>query len=115
MDLDAQEMEILTFRNVLLRMIVILALAALVGAGTCTQEETEGTVQGRDKPLPDQVISDFAITETSMGKKDWTMKAEEAYLYEKRNILEASEVEVVFYDDSGGMRSVLLRKASRQT
>jgi LPS export ABC transporter protein LptC len=100
-------MEVVTFRNISLRVIVILALTGLAGVGSCAREESEGTVQGRDKPLPDQVISGFAITETSMGKKDWTMEAEEAYLYEKRNILEAREVEVTFYDDSGGMRSVL--------
>jgi LPS export ABC transporter protein LptC len=35
------------------------------------------------------------------------MKAQQAYLYDERNILEAKVVEVTFFDESGSIRSVL--------
>ena len=107
MGLDAQEMEIGTLRHVLLKAIFGLFLAGLVVAGACSREDPGEIVETRDEPLPDQVISDFTITETSMGKKDWTMEAEKAYLYEKRNLLEARVVEVTFFNEQGEVRSVL--------
>ncbi len=90
--------------------IVLAALGLFAGIcclSSCTREPAEESVRAQDRPLPDQIISDFEITETSTGKKDWTMKANEAYLYEKRNILEARTVEVTFFGDAGSVRSVL--------
>ena len=107
MGLDAQEMEIRSLRHVFVKVAGGLLLAALVGAGGCARDESGDITQGQTEPLPDQEISDFKITETSMGKKDWTMEAEKAYIYEKRNILEARVVEVTFFGEDGMVRSVL--------
>ena len=85
--------------------VVLLGLLALTVC--CSREEEGSVLKTADRPLPDQVISDFRITETSMGKKDWSMKAVEAYLYEKRNVLEAREIEVEFFDEAGEIRSIL--------
>jgi LPS export ABC transporter protein LptC len=100
-------MEVHVFGRLSVRLVAAVVLATVVGISACTKEESGTAAGGRDKPLPDQVISDFALTETSMGQKDWNMKAEKAYVYERRNILEAEEIEVTFFDETGEVRSVL--------
>lgn len=107
MGLDAQAMEIREVRSVSMMTVLSVLLAGLWALTSCARESPEEQVKVQEGPIPDQVISDFEITETSMGKKDWTMKAEQAYLYEKRNILEARVVEVTFFDEAGSIRSVL--------
>jgi LPS export ABC transporter protein LptC len=89
-----------------LRAVCLAFLLALVLAG-CAGDEAERTPAQRDRPLPDQVITGFSLTETTMGEKDWHMEARKAYIYEKRNILEAESVEVTFFDRAGEVRSVL--------
>jgi LPS export ABC transporter protein LptC len=98
-------MEVRAFKHLLLRLAVVFS-ASLFIVGCAHDEPGEVTVE-RDKPLPDQVITGFDITETSMGKKDWNMKAQKAFLYERRNVLEAQEVEVTFFGEEGEIRSVL--------
>lgn len=99
-------MEITVLRNVCMRLAgpVLLVGLALYG---CSGENEEQPISARDKPLPDQVISGFGLTETTMGEKDWHMEADKAYIYEKRDILEAESIEVTFYDKAGEVRSVL--------
>jgi LPS export ABC transporter protein LptC len=89
-----------------MRAIHLAVVTALVLAG-CAGDEVEETPAERDKPLPDQVITGFSLTETTMGEKDWHMEAAKAYIYEKRNILEAEAIEVTFFDRAGEVRSVL--------
>jgi len=86
------------------------ALAALVLAAAligCAEDDPGQVAGQKSKPLPDQVISGFGLTETSMGRKDWHMEAEKAYVFEKRNVLETDVVEVTFFDEDGSVRSVL--------
>ncbi len=83
---------------------VLVLAAAVLG---CAGDEPDQVAGERTKPLPDQVISEFGLTETSMGLKDWHMEADKAYVYVKRNILETEVVEVTFYDKDGSVRSVL--------
>ncbi len=85
--------------------LAVLVLAAVVLG--CAGDEPDQVASERTKPLPDQVISEFGLTETSMGLKDWHMEADKAYVYEKRNILETEVVEVTFFDKDGSVRSVL--------
>ena len=107
MGLDAQEMEIRIIKYLRMKHIVAALLAAIIGSGGCGDEESSRPLQDQSKPLPDQVISGFSLTETSMGRRDWHMEAEKAYIYEKRNILEAEVIEVTFFDEDGAVRSIL--------
>lgn len=107
MGLDAQAMEIRKVEYISTIAAGFILLVVAVWLPSCSREPAADSVQSQDRPLPDQVISDFEITETSMGKKDWTMQAAEAYLYEKRNVLEARTVEVTFFEEAGAVRSVL--------
>lgn len=103
--MDAQEMEIRSTRNLSL---AILSAAVLVTACMCSREEAGRSVTQRDKPLPDQVISDFRITETASGRKEWNMTASKAYIYDSRGLLETEEMKVEFFDDEGRIKSTLV-------
>lgn len=74
----------------------------------CGREEPRGKAVQRDKPLPDQVISDFRITETVSGKKEWKMAASKAYIYDSRGLLETEDMEVEFFDEEGRVKSTLV-------
>lgn len=106
MGMDAQAMEISILRNVYLKRLLVMGLTGLVLAG-CSGEDEEQGISARNKPLPDQVISGFSLTETTKGEKDWHMDADKAYVYEKRNLLEADSIEVTFYGEGGRVRSTL--------
>jgi LPS export ABC transporter protein LptC len=84
--------------------VIIVVGAVLCG---CAGDDVEQTPAARDRPLPDQVITGFSLTETTLGEKDWHMDAVKAYIYEKRNILEADSIVVTFFDKAGEVRSVL--------
>jgi LPS export ABC transporter protein LptC len=99
-------MEIGTTRHVCVRLVALVAVAGFLMPG-CTGDENGQAVSQRNKPLPDQVISGFSLTETSMGEKDWHMDAAKAYVYDKRNVLEADSIEVTFYGNDGQVRSTL--------
>ena len=103
--MDAQAMEVGAVRHLLLRC-VLVATASLLIIG-CADDQADQVAVERDSPIPDQVITDFDITETSMGKKDWNMRAQKAFLYDKRNVLEAQAVEITFFGEEGEIRSVL--------
>jgi LPS export ABC transporter protein LptC len=107
MDLDAQEMEVRALGVVRLRLVGALFLPGLIILAGCSRDDRESRATIRDRPLPDQIISGFSLTETSMGEKDWHMEAVKAYIYEKRNVLEAESIEVTFFDERGDVRSVL--------
>jgi LPS export ABC transporter protein LptC len=99
-------MEIGVLRHLCLRCVTVAALAGL-GLSGCARDDEGQRISERDRPLPDQVISGFSLTETSMGAKDWHMDASKAYIYDKRNVLEADSIEVTFYGEAGEVRSTL--------
>jgi LPS export ABC transporter protein LptC len=120
--MDAQEVEIGMLGNLRLRrpaparlswaapaarLFLAAALFAAAALSGCAGDDPGQAAGRQSKPLPDQVISQFGLTETSQGRKDWHMEAVKAYVFEKRNILETDVVEVTFFDEDGSIRSVL--------
>jgi LPS export ABC transporter protein LptC len=99
-------MEISSGRS--LQVALLSAVLLLAACSMCSREEPGGKTVQQDKPLPDQVISDFSITETASGKKEWNMKARKAYIYDSRDVLEAEEMEVEFFDERGRVKSRLV-------
>lgn len=94
--------------------VALVGAVLLLAAGLmCSREEPGERTAQRDKPLPDQVISDFSITETASGKKEWNMKARKAYIYDSRNVLEAEDMEVVFFDERGRVKSRLVANTGK--
>lgn len=105
--MDAQEMEVDMLGDLRMIRTALAVLAAVVVLSGCAGDEPESAAAKRTKPLPDQVISEFSLTETSTGHKDWHMIADKAYVYDKRNILETEVVKVTFFDENEAVRSVL--------
>jgi LPS export ABC transporter protein LptC len=85
-----------------------LLSALILAASGCSRDEPGTKAVERDKPLPDQVISDFRITETASGTKEWDMTASKAYIYDSRGLLETEQMEVEFFDDQGLVESRLV-------
>lgn len=100
-------MEIRGFRGIFLRGLACLVAFGAAGTAGCGGEETGVRSESVKRPLPDQVISDFSLTETAKGRKEWKMEAERAFVYEQRNILEADTIRVTFFDGKGDAQSVL--------
>ncbi len=103
--MDAQEMEIGPARHV---SVALAGAILLAGACMCSREKPGAKTARTDKPLPDQVITDFSISETAAGRKEWNVVARTAYIYDSRNIIETEEMRIEFFDEHGGVRSTLV-------
>jgi LPS export ABC transporter protein LptC len=85
--------------------LAVLALLLLVLAGCGTQRSPIAT---RDTgELPDQEVSDFALTETDQGTPQWKLYARYAATYNARNLIVARSIRVDFFDDRGAESSEL--------
>ncbi len=58
--------------------------------------------------LPDQEVSDFAITETDAGHVDWKLYAHDAATYSARDLILAHQVRIDFFDDQAKQSSELV-------
>ncbi|MBI4365055.1 MAG: LPS export ABC transporter periplasmic protein LptC [Candidatus Latescibacteria bacterium] len=92
----------LTFPAASVRMVVTLAVAVL----GC-QSRTAPTPSGAGLRIPDQEARDFTLTETSEGRKNWTLWASYAAMYNDRNLVDAQTVRIEFFDDKGKRYSTL--------
>lgn len=106
-------MEIHIRRSVFVKLVAAALVAASIWLAGCAKEEA-GTAQTVEQRLPDQVISNFSLDETAgRGQKEWTFEAHKAFVYEKRNVLEAELVKVTFFDERGGVRSVITAREGK--
>ncbi len=94
----------LTLRSLSLSLARVGVLAALVAG--CGHERTV-TQSGAGGELPDQEVSDFAVTETDEGTPQWTLYARYAATYNARNQVVARGVRVDFFGADGKRSSVL--------
>ena len=62
---------------------------------------------GASGELPDQEVSDFALTETEQGTPSWKLYARYAATYSARNLVVARSIRVDFYDEKGVKSSEL--------
>lgn len=58
--------------------------------------------------VPDQEARDFTLTESSEGRKNWTLWATYAAMYTDRNLIDARTVRIEFFDSKGAKFSTLL-------
>jgi LPS export ABC transporter protein LptC len=83
--------------------ILLLSGMALAGCERAAQVDP-GSSSGE---LPDQEVSDFAVTETDEGRVQWKMFARSAAIYSARNQIVAHGVRVDFYGEDGKRSSTL--------
>ena len=84
----------------------ILAVAVVAIAGC--QSRTAPTPSAANLQIPDQEARDFTLTETSEGKKNWTLWASYAAMYNDRNLVDARSIRIEFFDSKGMRYSTLV-------
>lgn len=80
-----------------------LAVAFLAG---CGPSRNAGPASSSGE-LPDQEVSDFAVTETDQGLPQWKLFARRAEIYTARNVVVARGVRIDFYDEKSRISSTL--------
>ena len=86
----------------------ILAWAAIVGLSLGCQSRTAPVPGASNLRMPDQEARDFTLTETSEGKKNWTLWASYAAMYNDRNLVDAKTIQIEFFDSEGKRYSTLV-------
>ncbi|HET7226126.1 MAG TPA: LPS export ABC transporter periplasmic protein LptC [Candidatus Eisenbacteria bacterium] len=79
--------------------------AAFTGAG-CGQSHSLAPA-GQTGEMPDQEVTDFALTETDAGIPQWKLYARYAATYDVRNQVLVRAIRVDFFDDKGQASSSL--------
>jgi LPS export ABC transporter protein LptC len=87
--------------TIALRLTVLACVAVLLPG--CPEKEVEYAAVR----LPDQVAEDFRLDETSSGERLFTLESERAEVYEDSQVVQVTGVKVTFYDNAGGVYSVL--------
>jgi LPS export ABC transporter protein LptC len=82
-----------------------VALAVVTMAGC--QSRHAPTPSASDLRIPDQEARDFTLTETSEGKKNWTLLATYAAMYNDKNLVDAKTIQIEFFDTKGKRSSTL--------
>jgi LPS export ABC transporter protein LptC len=85
--------------------VALLALVTALVAGCGRQQPLDSSAPSAD--LPDQVASDFNMSETDQGRVEWKLYAREASVYNARAVVAARGVRVDFFDDRGARTSTL--------
>jgi len=86
----------------------VLLFAFLAVALSGCQGRTPSTPRGEEVRVPDQEARDFTLTESSEGKKNWTLWASYAAMYNDRNLVDAKTVRIEFFDEQGAKNSTLV-------
>jgi LPS export ABC transporter protein LptC len=87
----------------------LVALALLLLAAGCGEKRSSVPSQAAGE-LPDQEVSDFAITETVQGALQWKLYARYAATYYGRNVVVARAIRVDFFDEQGAQTSELIAR-----
>jgi LPS export ABC transporter protein LptC len=85
----------------------LAVLVALAAAGGC-RSKSSPPAGASARPVPDQEARDFTLTESSEGKKNWTLLASYAAMYNDRHLIDARTVRIEFFDSKGARFSTLL-------
>lgn len=84
------------------------ALAVLAALSWGCEGKAPSVPGGAELRVPDQEARDFTLTESSEGRKNWTLWASYAAMYNDRNLIDARTVRIEFYDSRGARNSILL-------
>ena len=85
---------------------MVLSMLLAIGLAGC-QGDAPSTPSGEEIRIPDQEARDFTLTESSEGKKSWTLWASYAAMYNDRDLVDAKTVRIDFFDHEGKKNSSL--------
>src|SRR5438477_5030517 len=88
--------------------VLSLLVFAIAGSPFGCQSRTAPTPGATDLHIPDQEARDFTLTETSEGKKNWTLWASYAAMYNAKNLVDAKTIQIEFFDSKGQRYSTLV-------
>ena len=96
------------------RTIVTVLLAVLLSIPTvgCRRQQTSNPSAGEVR-VPDQEARDFTLTESLEGRKNWTLHAVYAAMYNNQSLVDARTVRIEFFDKDGKKFSTLLADEGR--
>lgn len=86
---------------------VIVSALLAIGPIGCHGKPTSST-KGAEIRIPDQEARDFTLTESSEGKRSWTLWASYAAMYNDRNLVDARKVRIEFFNEKGESYSTLV-------
>jgi LPS export ABC transporter protein LptC len=93
------------------RSALVGALASILLFG-CHSRQTS-TQSGADVQLPDQEARDFTLTESLEGRKNWTLWASYAAMYNDQSLVDAKTVRIEFFDKEGKRFSTLVARQGK--
>ncbi|HXL15853.1 MAG TPA: LPS export ABC transporter periplasmic protein LptC [Methylomirabilota bacterium] len=85
-----------------------LVVVAFVGSQSGCQSPSTPAPGATELHFPDQEARDFTLTETSEGKKNWTLWASYAAMYNTKNLVDAKTIQIEFFDSKGKRYSTLV-------
>jgi LPS export ABC transporter protein LptC len=84
----------------------ILGIAVALGTTGCVSRRSSDPAESTGE-MPDQEVTDFAITETEEGHLEWKLFARYAATYSVRSLVAARAIRVDFFGDDGARTSTL--------
>jgi LPS export ABC transporter protein LptC len=90
----------------------LLATLLCVPATGCRRQQAS-TPSGAEVRIPDQEARNFMLTESLEGRKNWTLWAEYAAMYNNQSLVDARTVRIEFFDKDGKRFSRLLADEGR--
>lgn len=90
----------------------LLATLLCVPATGCRRQQAS-TPSGVEVRIPDQEARNFMLTESLEGRKNWTLWAEYAAMYNNQSLVDARTVRIEFFDKDGKRFSTLLADEGR--
>lgn len=88
------------FKGMVLSMLMVSQVAGC-------HKDAPSTPSGEEVRIPDQEARDFMLTESSEGRKSWTLWSSYAAMYNDRNLVDARTVRIDFFDREGKKNSTL--------
>ncbi|MEW6088257.1 MAG: LPS export ABC transporter periplasmic protein LptC [bacterium] len=86
-------------RQSLMFFIIIMTFTLLISS--CGKDEKISSPENNQKG-PQLVIDKFSITATNAGKMEWIFYAKKAVVFEDKNLITASEINIDFFFDKKG-------------
>jgi LPS export ABC transporter protein LptC len=81
-------------------------LALVLSSAGC-HRRTAPVASSEELRVPDQEARDFTLTESAAGKKNWTLRAVYAAMYNQEHTVDAKTVTIDFFDQDGAHYSTL--------
>ena len=101
-----REMTIRSARLVLAGAPALGLLALMLGSAGCHRRSTPAA-SSEEMRIPDQEARDFTLTESDAGKKNWTLRAVYAAMFNNEHKVDAKTVTIDFFDKEEALYSTL--------